>query len=138
MPYYDYRCLSCGMITESTTLSSPTCSNGHGEMRRIFTPCAVKVRGGTPKFHGDTKAEIAQIEWKAEREYEAKETAENAKEIKDNTEKWKREYVGSEQHIKNGNPDEPNTKQFHDAGVKPREKSTIDHGFKHAAGGDIE
>ena len=139
MPYVDYRCKVCEVIEEDyPSLSPPSCPNGHGEMRRIFTPLAIKVKGGTPKFHGDTKEQIAKIEWEAEREYDAKEDADNAKEIRDNTEKWKKEYISSGQHIKNGNPNEEHTREFKEAGVKPRKKSIVDHGFKHKAGGDIK
>jgi predicted nucleic acid-binding Zn ribbon protein len=55
---YVYRCRTCLKVTEVEKpygvfdVPAPLCPNGHGLMMREFTPVDVRVKGGTPLFHG--------------------------------------------------------------------------------------
>lgn len=130
MPFYDYICKSCGKIlADSENPGPPLCELCGRLMERKFTPVNFSVRGASINAR-----ERREARWAAEREADQKEEEANKRQIQQDTEKWKREYVGNEMHVKFGNPHEPETREFKLAGKVPRSKRGYDYAFEKRKG----
>lgn len=101
MPYYDHICDACGVKVEDTNPSPPSCSAGHGLMRRKYTPSAVIVKGGTPRFHGNEKRE-RHAKWKDDRSEEEHQDRQVDADIARIDEQAKRDYSAGELSYKHG------------------------------------
>jgi len=59
MKLFDYRC-ECGRVRELPDESPPLCDYCGCQMSRVFTPSYIRVKGGTPNFHGHVKQDVAE------------------------------------------------------------------------------
>ena len=71
-------------------------------MRRIFTPSAVYVRGGTPKFHGNAKEANKKAKWQEERSEQVFQEQQEDAELDRLDKEVERDYIGGELSYKHG------------------------------------
>jgi len=121
MRFFDYKCQCGNMIENSNDLSPPTCMVCYKLMERVYSPSQIHVRGGTPRFYGNNdrpNPEKPSGAWGEELAEDQRQERNLQKQIVDNDERAKKNYVAGELHHKHGTPDEPNTKKFQEAGHK--------------------
>jgi len=118
MKLFDYRC-ECGRVRELPDESPPLCDYCGCQMSRVFTPSYIRVKGGTPNFHGHVKQDVAEEKEReqgiSEWESEQKQRREAMRERKKADEQAFKSYCEGELHHKHGRPDEAAT-------FKPGEK----------------